>query len=66
LAYVIVPVGGDLEGMVQAQAGRVVDAWAVSVGHSMALEDQAVELSAASRADHVDDLLRSPGRLLWR
>lgn len=66
LVYVIVPRDGTLEGIVQAQAGRVVDAWASQTAQTMALEDQAVELSAASRADHVDDLVRSSGRLLWR
>ena len=67
LVYAIVPAdGGSLESIVQNQAGRVVDALAASVANSMALEDQAVQLSAASRQDHVDDIVRAPGRLLWR
>lgn len=66
LVYAIVPVDGTLEGIVQAQAGRVVDALTASVAHSTTLEDQAVELSEASRHDHIDDLLHAPGRLLWR
>ena len=64
LVYALVP-RTTLQGTVETQAGRIVDAWAVSVAHTMALEGQAVELSAASRQDHVDDAIRS-GRLLWR
>lgn len=45
------------------EAARIVDMFATSVAHSMALEDQAVELSAASRQDHVDDVIRD-GKLL--
>jgi hypothetical protein len=45
------------------EAARIVDMFAMSVVHSMALEDQAVELSAASRQDHVDDVIRD-GKLL--
>lgn len=58
LVYALVP-RTSLQGTVEAEAGRIVDALAASVAHTMALEDQGVELSAASRADHVDDLVRS-------
>lgn len=62
LVYALVP-RTTLEKTVQTQAGRIVDALAASVAHTMALEGQSVELSAASRADHVDDLIR--GGRLW-
>ncbi len=63
LVYALVP-NTTLQGTVEAEAGRVVDALVASVTHTMALEDQSVQLSAASRADHGDDVVRS-GRLLW-
>jgi hypothetical protein len=61
-----VPLGGTLESIVQSQASPRRDDELAAVTQTMALEGQAVELSAASRADHIEDLLRAPGRLLWR
>ena len=65
LVYALVP-RTSLQGTVETEAARIVDALAASVAHTMALEGQAVQLSAASRAasraDHVDDLIRS-GRI---
>lgn len=61
LVYALV-LNTTLQGTVEAQAARIVDALAASVAHTMALEGQAVQLSAASKADHVDDVIRS-GRL---
>ena len=61
LVYALIP-WSTLQGTVESQAARIVDALAASIAHTMALEGQGVELSAASRADHVDDLIRS-GRI---
>ena len=66
LVYAIVPVGGTLEGIVQAQAARVVDDEHAAVTQTMALEGQAVPPRPTDRQDAIDDLIRSPGRLLWR
>jgi len=64
LVYALVP-NTTLQGTVETEAGRIVDALAAPVAHTMALEGQSVQLSAASRQDHVDDVIRS-GRLQWR
>lgn len=63
LVYALVP-NATLQGTVEAQAARIFDTWASQTAQSMALEGQAVELSEANRADHVDDVIRS-GNLLW-
>jgi len=63
LVYALVP-NTTLQGTVEAEAARIVDVLAASVAHSMALEGQAEPLSEASRADHVDDVIRSAS--LWR
>jgi predicted DNA-binding mobile mystery protein A len=58
LVWALVP-RTTLEATVQTEAARIVDALAASVAHTMALEGQSVELSAASRSDHVDDVIRA-------
>jgi predicted DNA-binding mobile mystery protein A len=59
LVYALVP-RTTLQGTVEAQAGRVVDALTAFVAHSMALEGQAVEPLPTDRQDAIDDLLRAP------
>ena len=66
LVYAIVPVaGGTLEGIVQAQAGRIVDIEHAAVTQTMRLEAAVVPPLPTDRQDHIDDLLHAPGRLLW-
>jgi|BarGraIncu00222A_1022003.scaffolds.fasta_scaffold02298_6 predicted DNA-binding mobile mystery protein A len=64
LVWALVP-RTTLQGTVEAQAARIVDAWASQTAQSNLLEGVVVEFSEASRQDHVDDVIRS-GRLLWR
>lgn len=62
LVYALVP-NTTLQETVETQAGRIVDVLAASVAHTMALEGQGAEVSEASRADHVQDLIR--GGRIW-
>ena len=65
LIYAIVPVAGDLEGIVRAQASRVVDIEHAAAARTMLLEGIVVEPLPTDRQDTIEDILRAPGRI-WR
>ena len=58
LVYAFIP-NSSLQATVEEAAARLLDAQLKQVSHSMALEDQAVELGAGARQDAIDDLIAS-------
>jgi len=58
LVYALVP-NTSLQSTVEAEAGRIVDALAASVAHTMALEAIVVDPRPTDRADAIEDLIRA-------
>lgn len=66
LVYALIPNQGSLNGIMHAEAGRVVDIDLAAVAQTMLLEGVVVESLPTDRQDHIDDLIASSGKRLWR